>query len=225
MIAEEGLLQLAQELFVGFVLFQGRQLLLKYRKPGQKEGEDRVVDPYHLANINGEWFLFGYCHLRQDIRTFVPSRILSAAPTGKSFTPLKKFSLVRRLRDSFGVHSGADKFQVVIRFTDQVADYIREKKWHPSQQLRELENGGVELSLELSSLVEIQRWILGWGNNATVVAPPCLADTIRQIARDMVCLYESNAPQSSPQEALPSLPSDLTDISPALPEDSGQSPL
>lgn len=172
---------------------QRRQLLLKYRKPGQKEGEDRVVDPYHLANINGEWFLFGYCHLRRDLRTFVPSRILSATPTGKSFVPLKQFSLGRRLRDSFGVHSGADKFQVVVRFSDQVADYIREKKWHPSQQLRELENGGVELSLELSSLVEIQRWILGWGNNALVVAPSCLAEAIRQIARDMASLYEPAA--------------------------------
>src|SRR5438477_5403097 len=40
-----------------------RQLLLAYRKPGHKETEPRVVDPYHLANINGEWFLFGYCHL------------------------------------------------------------------------------------------------------------------------------------------------------------------
>jgi len=184
---------------------QRRQLLLKYRKPGQKEGEDRIVDPYHLANINGEWFLFGYCHLRQDLRTFVPSRILSAASTGKSFIPLKKFSLSRRLRDSFGVHSGADKFQVVIQFTDQVADYIREKKWHPSQQLRELENGGVELSLELSSLVEIQRWILGWGSNAMVISPPCLADAIRQIARDMITLYEPGAPQAQAPE-IPSAP-------------------
>jgi predicted DNA-binding transcriptional regulator YafY len=35
------------------------------------------VDPYHLANINGEWFLFAYDHARKDIRTFVPARIQS----------------------------------------------------------------------------------------------------------------------------------------------------
>src|SRR5213594_2559668 len=50
-----------------------QQLLLTYRKPGRKETEPRVVDPYHLANINGEWFLFAHCHLRNDIRTFVPA--------------------------------------------------------------------------------------------------------------------------------------------------------
>ena len=35
-----------------------QQLILTYRKPGRSESERRTVDPYHLANINGEWFLF-----------------------------------------------------------------------------------------------------------------------------------------------------------------------
>src|ERR1041384_5217766 len=53
-------------------------------RPGRKETEPRVVDPYHLANINGEWFLFAHCHLRNDIRTFVPARILEIKPTGRA---------------------------------------------------------------------------------------------------------------------------------------------
>ena len=40
---------------------QRTQLQLTYRKPGQRATELRVVDPYHLANINGEWFLFAWC--------------------------------------------------------------------------------------------------------------------------------------------------------------------
>src|SRR5437667_4660242 len=104
-----------------------RQLLLTYRKPGRKETEPRVVDPYHLANINGEWFLFAYCHLRKDIRTFVPARIKSIRHTGKSFSRPQQFSLERRLRDSFGVHSGREEHLVIIRFNEKVADYIREQ--------------------------------------------------------------------------------------------------
>jgi len=160
-----------------------QQLRLAYRKPGQTKGESRVVDPYHLANINGEWFLFGYDHARKDIRTFVPARIQSVQPTGETFKRSQKFSLEERLRDSFGVHSGEGKFEVVIRFSPRVADYIREKKWHASQQLRELKAGGVELRLKLSSLVEIERWILGWGGDAKVVRPPKLVELVRRSAR------------------------------------------
>jgi proteasome accessory factor B len=165
---------------------QRRQLQLTYRKPGRHETELRVVDPYHLANINGEWFLFAWCHLRQDIRTFVPARIQAVKLTGKTFARPQKFSLTKRLRDSFGVQSGKGQFQVAIQFNEMVADYIREKKWHESQELRELPDGGVELRLTLSSLAEVERWILGWAGNAKVLQPPELIESVKQSARNIL---------------------------------------
>ena len=159
------------------------QIELAYRKPGQTKPEARIVDPYHLANINGEWYLFAYDHARKDIRTFAPARIKSVKPTGKTFERPQKFSLEKRLRDSFGVHSGQGEHEVVIRFNPRAADYVREKKWHESQRLRELKSGGVELSLKLSSLSEIERWVLSWGGDAKVLKPRELAEAIQQSAK------------------------------------------
>jgi proteasome accessory factor B len=163
-----------------------QQLELSYRKPGQGRSEKRLVDPYHLANINGEWFLFAYDHARKDIRTFVPARIQSAKPTGKTFERSQKFSLEKRLRNSFGVHSGEGDYRVVIRFNARAADYIREKKWHESQQLKKLKGGGVELRMKLSGLSEIKRWILSWGGDAKVVQPRELAEAVRQSAKTIL---------------------------------------
>jgi proteasome accessory factor B len=160
-----------------------QQIELTYRKPGEKQTEQRLVDPYHLANINGEWFLFAFDHLRADIRTFVPARIKQLRRTGKTFPPPKKFSLEQRLRDSFGVQSGHGVFDVVIRFSEEAADYIREKKWHDSQQLREMKNGAVELRMKLSSLNEVERWVLGWGGKARALKPPELVESIKKAAR------------------------------------------
>jgi proteasome accessory factor B len=164
---------------------QRKQLELSYRKPGQQI-EKRVVDPYHLANINGEWFLFAFDHARKDIRKFVPARILGIKQTGKMFERSKKFSLEKELRDSFGVHSGEGEFEVAIRFNARAADYIREKKWHESQQLRELKSGDVELTLKLSSLAEIERWVLSWGGDAKVLRPRELAEAVRQAAKKIL---------------------------------------
>jgi proteasome accessory factor B len=165
---------------------QRAQLRLTYRKPGQRATESRVVDPYHLANINGEWFLFAWCHLRKDIRTFVPARILAVEPTGRIFARPQKFSLEKRLRDSFGVQSGQGRFEVVLHFNELVADYIREKKWHESQVLRELKGGGLELRMTLSSLAEVERWVLGWAGNARVLQPPALVESVAQAARKIL---------------------------------------
>jgi predicted DNA-binding transcriptional regulator YafY len=160
-----------------------QQLELTYRKPGSRQTERRLVDPYHLANVNGEWFLFAFDHLRKDIRTFVPSRIQQLTPTGVTFDRPPKFSVERILRDSFGVVTGSGEHRVVIRFDSYAADYIREKRWHPSQEIKELKDGGLELSLKLSSLGEIQRWILGWGGSAVPLHPPELVTGVAEAGR------------------------------------------
>ncbi len=163
-----------------------QQLELTYRKAGQKQTEQRLIDPYHLANINGEWYLFGFDHLRKDIRTFVPARITAIRQTGHTFSRTQKFSLEKRLRDSFGVHSGQGNFDVTIRFRATVADYIREKKWHDSQELRELKGGEVELRMKLSSLSEVERWVLSWAGNAVVIRPPELAASVQRAAQSIL---------------------------------------
>ena len=164
---------------------QRQQLELHYRKPGQP-AEKRLVDAYHLANINGEWYLFAYDHARKGLRTFVPARIQSVKPTGKTFERTQKFSLEQRLRDSFGVHSGEGEFDVLIRFNARAADYIREKKWHRSQILRDLKGGGAELKMKLSSLAEVQRWVLSWGGDAEALKPKELAESVRAAAKKIL---------------------------------------
>lgn len=163
-----------------------RQIEMTYRKTGRRETEQRIVDPYHLANINGEWYLFAYDHARKDVRTFVPVRIQSVKQTGKTFPRPEKFSLEKRLRDSFGVHAGEGEYEVVIQFSGRVADLIREKKWHESQQLRELKTGEVELKLKLSSLLEIERWVLSWGGDAKVLKPRELVESVRRAAEKIL---------------------------------------
>jgi proteasome accessory factor B len=171
----EPILNLANFDLLAQATARGEQLRLTYRKPGQKKAEERLVDPYHLANVNGEWYLFAYDHLRKAVRTFSPMRVLQIEKTGATFPRNDGFSLQRELKNSFGVHAGTSKIQVLIRFDAAVADYIREKKWHASQKLRESRDGAVELELTLSSLVEIERWILSWGGHAQVVQPAELA--------------------------------------------------
>lgn len=167
-----------------------RQLEITYRKPGQRQAERRVIDPYHLANINGEWFLFAHDHLRQDLRTFVPARMQGIKPTGKTFPRPQKFSLEKRLRGSFGVRSGHGDYVVVLRFNARAADYVREKKWHETQRLRGLRDGGVELSLHLSGLEEVARWVLSWGGDAKVVKPRELAQAVCSAATRLLKNHE-----------------------------------
>jgi proteasome accessory factor B len=167
-----------------------KQIEIQYKKPGAVAPETRIINPYHLTNINGEWFLFAFDLNRNDIRTFAPARILSVKETGIIFERNRKFSPEKILRDSFGIHSGSENYYIRVRFDRKVADYIRERKWHESQELTDLPDGSVELKLRLSSLVEIQRWLLSWGSNVKVLEPAELAQNIKTEAEKIARLYK-----------------------------------
>lgn len=165
------------------------ELRIAYRKPGAHASQPRVVQPLHVANVNGEWYLFAHDHDRGDLRTFVAARVTSAEPTGRTFKRPARFDINRYLKDSFGIFSHEGDFDVVVQFTPAVAGYIREKRWHPSQALDDLPDGGIELRLRLGSLIEVQRWILGWGADARVVGPPELVARMRDATQRMAEAY------------------------------------
>src|SRR5260370_31006849 len=80
--------------------------------------------------------------------------------------------------NSHVVHSGPpEHFEV--EFEPAVADYVRARAWHPSQQLRDSASGGLTLSLDVCLDRALQGWILSFGPFARVIAPDSLA---RQIA-------------------------------------------
>ena len=55
--------------------------------------------------------------------------------------------------------------------TDNHPSPARERIWHPSQKIQELADGGLELTLQLSSLLEIEPWVLSWAEHAKVLGP------------------------------------------------------
>lgn len=162
-----------------------RQLKIFYIKPNH-ESEERIIDPYQIANINNEWYLYAFDHKRRDIRCFVPTRIESAETTGKAFDRPDSFSLDNYLSSSFGVFKGDESYSVRIRFSRTVTPFIKEKIWHPTQKIKSLKNGEVELQMNLSHLTDIKRWILGWGSQAKALSPDELVQAIQAEARAIV---------------------------------------
>jgi len=161
---------------------RGRILEFENRKLNSKKYERRRLEPYHVACIQDQWYCFGQDIDRREMRTFVLSRMRRAVGTGQTFTRPANFSLRDFLKDSLGVFSAKGKHKSRIRFDRFAAQLVRERLWHPSQVIQELTGGGLELRLTLSSLHEIEPWVLSWGEHATVLAPAPLLSRMREVA-------------------------------------------
>lgn len=150
----------------------------------------RRVDPYQVWVMNGSLYLIGHCHLRNEIRTFAMDRIKALTPLDDTFCMPEGFSLDEYLQTAFRVMRGAPEV-VKVGFKPGAAQVVKERIWHPSQEIREHEDGGVTVTLEAPINYEIVSWILGFGASARVLEPESLRERIRNELETAVRLYDS----------------------------------
>ena len=61
--------------------------------------------------------------------------------------------------------------------------------WHPSQEIVDRKDGGIELELEASGIEQIKAWVLGFGPHAQVLGPASLVDAVWQDVNALRTLY------------------------------------
>jgi len=127
--------------------------------------------------------LFGYVADYKQIRTFAIERIESIDKLHDRFEKPSDFSVETYLESSFGLVK-EDPFDVEIIFGADVAEYVRSRVWHPSQQCRELDGGRIRMKLHVGGEFELVSWILSFGPSAQVISPErLLARVERELAR------------------------------------------
>lgn len=165
------------------------EVTFAYRKPGDAKKSTRRVRPYHLANRENLWYLVGFDLERAALRTYALPRIADAVVTQTAFTRPADFSPEKFFANALGVLGGSGDYHVVVRFAPAVADRVREREWHESQEMKELPGGALELRLRLGALTEIEQWILGWGANAEVIEPAELRANLKATAKALAGMY------------------------------------
>ena len=165
-------------------VLESRELQFEYQKLKDSAPAKRRIQPYHLAEIDGGWYVIGHDLDRGGRRTFAVQRMRAVHLTTKRFVRSRDFRLEDHFAGSFGVWAGEDKggaqYRVKIRFRGFAARIVAERRWHPSQEITEVEPGGsvIEITMMLSALEDIARWVMGFGAQAEALEPVELRDRV-----------------------------------------------
>jgi predicted DNA-binding transcriptional regulator YafY len=154
-----------------------RRAAMDYHSFSSNRDKRYIVEPQRLVFAQGGLYLIAFVPEYGELRTFAIDRILNLSITEERFEP-------RELPEdafahSLGVHQGTPE-RVEIAFEPRMARYVKERVWHPSQQVREEGDGRVILTLDVSIDWALRSWILGFGPLARVLAPDSLASEILQ---------------------------------------------
>jgi proteasome accessory factor B len=164
-------------------------IIIKYFSGQKAVVVDKPCDPYYLLNFKDNWYLVAFCHEKQDFRDFLCSRVLAVEHTNVTFLPDPDFSLDQHKKDSQLFASEAPSIEIVAEFDKYAAHWIRLKKVHVSQKVLERSDGSLEVSFQVSSLENIMRWILSFGEHARILAPLELQERVRRAVSRMNYLY------------------------------------
>ncbi len=128
--------------------------------------------------MNGCFYLIGHCHLRDAVRTFVMDRIKGLTVLEETFHFPEDFCLDDYLQTAFRVMRGEPE-TVKVWFRSSAAQVVKERIWHPTQEIREQEDGSVVVTLEVPINYEVISWVLGFGSAARVLTPQSLKEHVR----------------------------------------------
>ena len=170
-----------------------RSVEVIYKTLRSKKDTHRKIDPYKIWIFEGTVYIIGFCHLRNEVRTFVIDRIKLLRLMDEKFEVSCDFDFGEYTRHCFKVMQD-ELYTVKVRITPAWARYIGEKIWHESQKSRKLRDGSLELTFQVAGLDEIKQWIMSLGPEAYVFEPEKLRDMVNAGLTRALVQYEGIKP-------------------------------
>ena len=149
----------------------------------------RLLSPQRLVYYNEIWYLDCWCHLRKDLRTFRLANLSRIELTRKRAKEIDQSRLESVMSSGFGIFSGEETQQAVLRFSSRIASWIAKESWHQNQQTEFDEHGRLIMSLPYSNDTELTMRIMKYGPELEVVGPENLRDKIRSMLSETGKLY------------------------------------
>jgi predicted DNA-binding transcriptional regulator YafY len=172
-----------------WALLNRRPIRFDYNSPSSGRSTRREAEPHHLQHYMGTWVLTAFCRRRNAWRKFLLARMRALRTLEPTFEPRPENEWRPLLDSAFGLFQGDDTTAVTLRFTPFRSRWVREQHWHPAQQMTELPDGSLELTLPVADFREIKMKILQFGADCEVLAPDVLREEIRGEIQKMKGLY------------------------------------
>jgi predicted DNA-binding transcriptional regulator YafY len=156
---------------------------LHYHSGGKEETTKRNVEPIGLLYYSSAWHLIAWCRLRKGYRDFRLSRMLAATLMEEIFDRSSHPSVQEYIRQN----RGSEELQeVVVNFDKKVARYLQEQKYLNGFVSEEDLGDCVHMKFLTSSVEHFGRWLLMYGNTATVESPPALRTLMKELAERLL---------------------------------------
>jgi predicted DNA-binding transcriptional regulator YafY len=164
----------------------GRAVYMAFRGGSSAEVTRRELDPYALVHRWGWWYAVGYCHLRQEVRSFRVDRIVALELLERVFQPPADFDIRAYLEADLRAQT---PLRARLCFTAQAAPraLANRASW---EQVDEQPDGAVCVTLVSPDLQWAASSVLAYGPGVRVLDPPELRAAVKTWALEIAGLND-----------------------------------
>ncbi|MGN7763206.1 helix-turn-helix transcriptional regulator [Paenibacillus sp. 22594] len=173
---------------IGAIVEQ-RSIRAIYHSQSRNAITQRVIDPYYLIPRDQRFYLIGYCHLKEAIRTFRISRFQEVEVTDKSFDK-GDFNIKKYLKNTWSIDRGNKNIKFKVRFHPEIARYIKEEELFVHPWMSDEQDGSLLFEVTVNNEKEFTKWILQYGPNAEILEPASARDGLKGQLTQWMELYQ-----------------------------------
>ncbi len=143
------------------------------------EVRSRIVHPYKLVYKAKAWYLYGFCTVRQEMRTFKLNRILETEILREEFQR-------RDLPDVPGASDG-EYPEITLRFPGEMAYRVYDE--FDKTRVQKQENGDLVVCVRMPEDAWLTGFLLSFGTQVDILSPAHLRE---KVAKQAKLIYEKN---------------------------------
>ena len=171
------------------VLEQLRNSMLAFKKiqfdyPIKEEIKTITLNPYGLI-IADKYYLVGFNEYVNSLRQYRVDKITNLAILDEYFEKDENFSLSGFCNNSFSVYQ-EEPLNITLEFDKSVADDVLNYHFHPTQKMKTLESGNVQVKFTSGGTYAICQELFKWGCNVQIKKPTQLKDYYKKYLKDVL---------------------------------------
>ncbi|WP_128893752.1 helix-turn-helix transcriptional regulator [Longirhabdus pacifica] len=178
---------------IAIAITEGITIRINYRKNNEEQSTSRLLDPYKMMYWNENWYVIGFCHLRNDIRSFRVQRIEHVEWSQQHFTAPKHFSA----RDFFFKNllpTIENKKEIVsfrIQGNKSTVDEICQH-WFLGHYVHEHTENNAAFLFEKNMLhTHVPYFMLPFGTSIQVIEPTSFKTRMVEVLSELIQFYQT----------------------------------
>ena len=142
---------------------------IKFSYPINDKIKEIALNPYGVI-ISDKYYLVGFNEYVSDLRLYKVDKIEQLEILEEYFDKDEKFSLADYCKNSFSIYQ-EEPIDITLEFDKIVADDVLNYHFHPTQKVKQLENGNIQVKFKSGGTYAICQELFKWGTNVKIKRP------------------------------------------------------